>query len=73
MNIVFIGGGNMASAMIGGLLKQGHPASAIHVVDRNEEARARTRSDFGTPVSESLADDAARQAVSAADVIVLAG
>ncbi|MCP1118952.1 pyrroline-5-carboxylate reductase [Robbsia andropogonis] len=72
MNIVFIGGGNMASAMIGGLLKQGHPASAIHVVDRNEEARARTRSDFGTPVSESLADDAARQAVSAADVIVLA-
>ena len=72
MNIVFIGGGNMAGAMIGGLIKQGQAASTIHVVDRNEEARARIASDFGAPVSESLADAAASAAIGAADVVVLA-
>jgi pyrroline-5-carboxylate reductase len=32
-SIVFIGGGNMASALIGGLLEAGLPASAIQVVE----------------------------------------
>lgn len=39
MVITFIGGGNMAGAMIGGLLKQGWPAGAIRVVEIAPEAR----------------------------------
>ena len=45
--IAFIGGGNMASAIIGGLLKQGWPASHIDVVEPFEEARAKLSSQFG--------------------------
>lgn len=38
--IVFIGGGNMAASMIGGLLQQGHPRERITVVEP-DAARAR--------------------------------
>ena len=38
--VAFIGGGNMASAIIGGLIAQGHPASQIEVVEPWAEARA---------------------------------
>ena len=41
MNITFIGGGNMATAMIGGLLKNGWPAEALFVVDIDQAARER--------------------------------
>ena len=37
--MAFIGGGNMASALIGGLVKNGTPASAIHVVEPLEATR----------------------------------
>ena len=37
--IAFIGGGNMASALIGGLIQQGHPASEIEVVEPWADAR----------------------------------
>ncbi len=37
--LLFIGGGNMASAIIGGLLQQGWPASAISVIEPVEAAR----------------------------------
>jgi pyrroline-5-carboxylate reductase len=46
MNITFIGGGNMASAMIGGLLGQGWAAAAIRVVEIAPEARARLADAF---------------------------
>ncbi|WP_347555319.1 pyrroline-5-carboxylate reductase [Robbsia sp. KACC 23696] len=72
MNIVFIGGGNMASAMIGGLIKQGHAADSIHVVGRNDEGRAKLAATFGTPVSKAVTDQAAIDAIGAADVVVLA-
>ncbi len=39
--IAFIGGGNMASAIIGGLLRQGRLASSILVIDPNEDQRER--------------------------------
>ena len=45
--IAFIGGGNMAGAIIGGLLKRGLPGSQIHVVEPWEEQRARLQAQFG--------------------------
>jgi pyrroline-5-carboxylate reductase len=45
--IAFIGGGNMASAIIGGLLKQGLPAASVAVVEPFDEARRKLASQFG--------------------------
>ena len=45
-HIAFIGGGNMASAIIGGLVKKGVPASHIVVVEPWAEARAKLLADF---------------------------
>ena len=39
MKITFLGGGNMANALIGGMLKQGFVAADIHVIDPGAEAR----------------------------------
>lgn len=67
MNVVFIGGGNMADALIGGLLKSGLSAGQLRAVEVNGDARRR------------LADkhriacfDAPQKAYRAGDVIVLA-
>ena len=45
-HIAFIGGGNMASAIIGGLVKKGVPANHIVVVEPWAEARAKLLADF---------------------------
>lgn len=45
--IAFIGGGNMASALIGGLLDSGRAAGSIVVVDPGVEPRRRLDTDFG--------------------------
>jgi len=45
--IAFIGGGNMASALIGGLLKVGTPAKDIKVIEPEPEARDRLEARFG--------------------------
>jgi len=45
--IAFIGGGNMASAIIGGLLRAGHAPAQILVVEPFEAQRERLRAEFG--------------------------
>lgn len=45
--IAFIGGGNMASAIIGGLIRQGHPASQIEVVEPYAPTREALLKNFG--------------------------
>ncbi|WP_126447075.1 pyrroline-5-carboxylate reductase [Sulfuricystis multivorans] len=47
MKITFIGGGNMATALIGGLRQQGFSAAGIQVVDPVEETRARLTETYG--------------------------
>ena len=48
--IAFIGGGNMASAIIGGLLRAGRPAQSLIVVEPFEAQRLRLAADFGVQV-----------------------
>ncbi|MDM0010964.1 pyrroline-5-carboxylate reductase [Variovorax sp. J22P168] len=45
--IAFIGGGNMASAIIGGLIRQDTPAGTFEVVEPHAEARERLAHEFG--------------------------
>jgi len=67
MNIAFLGGGNMASALIGGLIARGFEAAAIHVVEVDPQARARLAARY--PVRVGAAPDAATRGC---DTLVLA-
>lgn len=64
--ITFIGGGNMAQAIVLGLLKQGYPAAQIIVNDPNEDKRA-FFAHLGVQTAENNAESASR-----ADVVLLA-
>ena len=67
MKITFLGGGNMANALIGGMLKQGFPASDITVVDPGDEARSKLQQAFAVtclPGTDQLAN--------AGDLLILA-
>lgn len=66
MRITFIGAGNMASALIGGLLANGHQASAIRAIDPSEEQRRRIAAQFGVACHSDFADSGD------GDVVVLA-
>lgn len=56
MNITFIGGGNMATALIGGLLQQGYSAAQIRVVEINTEVREKINRKFSVTVVAEISD-----------------
>lgn len=67
MRIAFLGGGNMAAALIGGLLAKGTEARSIAVAEVNPAARERLGARY--PVHIAAAPDAAMQR---SDVLVIA-
>ena len=67
MKIVFLGGGNMANALIGGMLKQGFAASDIEVIEPYAEARAKMVAAYAITCHASAAS-----APGSPDILVLA-
>jgi pyrroline-5-carboxylate reductase len=67
MNICFIGGGNMASAMMGGLVRQGVSPRQLRVVEINETNRKRLESEGFVVFAQQDKD-----AILGSDIIVLA-
>ena len=67
MRIAFLGGGNMASALIGGLIAKGTDARSISVIEMSPAAREKLGARY--PIHLSTAPDAQMQR---ADVLVLA-
>jgi pyrroline-5-carboxylate reductase len=67
LKIAFIGGGNMATALIGGLAGKLTASGNIHVIDPNADALARLRRQFGVTVANGVDG-----AIADADVVVLA-
>lgn len=67
MKLTFIGGGNMASALIGGLLRQNFAALQIRVVEISAESRARIKHTFAIDADVDLA-----VGVADSDVVILA-
>lgn len=67
MKIAFLGGGNMAAALIGGLVSKGFDARAISVIEMSPAAREKLAARY--PVRISTAPDASTQG---SEVLVLA-
>jgi pyrroline-5-carboxylate reductase len=67
MNITFLGGGNMASALIGGLINKGFSAANIQVIERLPEQRVKLAEKLGVAC---LAE--ANEAALTATILVLA-
>ena len=67
MNVTFVGGGNMAQAIIGGLLQQGRAASSLRVVEISADARNAVQRRFGVTAYADLP-----QGCAGSDIIILA-
>jgi pyrroline-5-carboxylate reductase len=67
VNITFVGGGNMAAALIGGLIGKGHAPAAIRVVEIQAEARARLTAQYRVDCADGMS-----AAAPLGDVVVLA-
>ncbi|MBU1192111.1 MAG: pyrroline-5-carboxylate reductase [Gammaproteobacteria bacterium] len=63
----FIGGGNMARSLIGGLIADGWPAERLRAADPNPEQRTMLSSRFGI-----VTDSDNQTAIQSADVVLLA-
>ncbi|TMH27050.1 MAG: pyrroline-5-carboxylate reductase, partial [Betaproteobacteria bacterium] len=68
MNITFIGGGNMARALIGGLITRGVASKAFSVTDVDADARSTVAARFGAATFAQIEP----AAVAHAELIVLA-
>ena len=66
-NISFIGGGNMARSLIGGLVADGCDPATIWVSDKNDEQRLQLQRQFQIHTSDSNIE-----AANAADILILA-
>lgn len=67
LKIGFIGGGNMATALIGGLANKLTAAGNLHAVDPDRDARQRLEQQFGVTTADHIG-----AAIAHSDVIVLA-
>lgn len=67
MKTAFIGGGNMAGALIGGLVKKGWAATDIRAVDIDAGARERLRAAYGVQAHAEIAP-----ALAGAECVVIA-
>lgn len=66
MKISFIGGGNMAQALISGLQKHDFTMQNIHVIELDDDKRQQLQQTFGVQASADLAN------IASSDVVVLA-
>ncbi len=67
MNICFVGGGNMAKALIGGMLKRGYSPSKIRVVEVDDARCASLHQEFVIRASTDMSD-----VIPFSEIIVLA-
>jgi pyrroline-5-carboxylate reductase len=72
VRLAFIGGGNMASAILGGLIRQGLAQSQVVVIEPFAETAAKLQTEFGVEVHAAAADSAACAVLSDADLVVWA-
>ncbi|HLY97127.1 MAG TPA: pyrroline-5-carboxylate reductase [Sideroxyarcus sp.] len=67
MKLTFIGGGNMAKALVGGLIKRGYSPSKIRVVDVSKERCVELHNEFGVRAATEM-----MEAVANGDAVILA-
>jgi len=67
MNICFIGGGNMAKALIGGLIKRGYAPSKLRIVELDKQRCEVLHTEFAVRATVDISD-----AVSHCETIILA-